>query len=257
MTDNKKPSFDYLKNLLEKSASGQIETLLRLLDGLHGPNLNIVLNQFIEAVRVLGRRQTYSKRNQLKPKEIRAALELIAFHYEMTQDMDIRKFGVELLGKNLTEKEALDYYEKKVIGTVKDVGGREIIIDEEGMQHLYKESETGDHVVHSDNFQPVRAKRLPWIRWTIENTKEVYFQSVDRPENNPSWHVFGYAQSMLVPFKDANGRDALDRNYFFIIIRRKRKDSPLEFVTAYYFKDHDELFKRISLFSPYKFNVSK
>ncbi|MFA6577775.1 MAG: hypothetical protein WCU88_01740 [Elusimicrobiota bacterium] len=239
---------------LGDSHSGQLDALLRVLGTLDLPNLNIILNHFVEAVKVLKVRQDISSKPQLKPKGVRAALQLIAFHYEKTRDVDVRNDGLNqlLVGRDIGEAEALDFYENKVMGKVLDKGNREIIIDDDGMQYLYKDSQSGKHVVDAANFQSIRAKRMPWIRWAIQNSVEVYFQEVERKDGDQSWHTFGYLQSFMVPYRNREtGAESFSRNYFFVIVRRKKKNAPLEFVTAYHFDDHESLLKRVAGFEPF------
>ena len=252
MTANPR-SLNLLDALLAKANASQVDALLRTLEALEGPNLTNVLNHFVETTKVLKVRQTILEKPFLKPREVRAALSLISFHYEKTGDIDIRRDGLDaLIGREFTEGDALKHYENNVEGTVLDKGGREITIGDEGMRHLYKESETGDHVVHPDNFQPIRAKRMPWIRWTLQNTLEVYIQEVRKERGAPPWHIFGYVQSFLIPHRDREtGTETRNRNYLFVVVRRKKKDGLLEFVTAYHFDDHETLLKRVGAFDPY------
>lgn len=259
MTENHPSRTDaLLVELLKKvgsSQTGKVDALLRVLGTLESPNLNNVLNHFVETAKVLKVRQEFLGKPQLKAKEVRAALALIAFHYEKTREIDVRKNGLAIfIGKDLTEQQALDYYEKSMLGKVLDQGGREIIFDVEGMDYLYKDPEHGQHIIASANFQPIRAKRMPWIRWTIQNSTEVYRQEVERTRGDPPWHVFGYVYSFLVPFRDReSGKDSIERNYLFVVARRKKKDSLIEFVTAYHFDDHETLLKRVATFDPFHF----
>lgn len=219
-------------------------TLLRLLEGFSPANLQIVYNSFIETAKVLSVRQNRLNKAQLKPKEVRSALQLVAFHYDNTKEVDATLHELNaFLGKEPSEDDAFTYFEKTVMGRVNDVYGREIVISEDGLKHLYKEDVSGKHVIATDNFMPMRAKRLPWIRWTIQNTREIY----KKRDNN--WIVYGYVQTFRVPLKPSSVA-----NYFLVIIRKKDRQAPLELVTSYHMEDHEDFLKRIEDFQPFVFS---
>lgn len=245
-------SRELLDTLLTKAANPvQVEALLRVLGFLENKDIPSVLNYFVAVAKVIKVRQDGSSR-ALRAKEVRSALDIISFHYQMTQEVHISRDGLDaLIGRGFTEGQALDYYEKNVEGRVTDRGGREIILGTEGSQHLYKDPASGKHTVKPENFQTTRAKRLPWIHWTLKNSLEVYVQTVERP-GGQSWRVFGYVQTFLVPYRDKDtGVDKVRRNYLFVVARRERKDAAIEFVTAYYFEDHETLLKKVAAFEPF------
>ena len=173
-------------------------------------------------------------------REVRSALNLIVFHYEKTSTIEASIEPLNnLLGKDLTEKKALDYYEKNLEGEINDFYGRKISLTLEGIRHLYK-NEEGKHIEKEKYFQSYRGKRLPWIRHTLINTKEIY------KKKDGNWIVYAYVKCFQVPTSQG-----FVSNYLFIIVRSENPQAPLKFVTAYYFDDHEVLLKKIENFEPY------
>lgn len=222
-------------NILDKTAS-----LLQILGNLNDPNRVLVLRCFVESAKVICSRQNTLKKPQLKMKEIRSALELISFHYDKTSVSDVNKKPLtDLLGIDLTEDMAVDYFEKHVEGEVSDIYGRKIMINEDGLRHLYKDGD-GNHTMEAQYFQLNRAKRLPWIRHTLETAKEIY------KKREHAWLIYAYVKCFQVPV-----HTGCVSNYLMVIARKESTQAPLKFVTAYYLDNHENLLKRIEDFEPY------
>lgn len=222
-------------SVLDKAAS-----LFQILGNLDEPNRILVLRCFVESSKVICSRQNTLRKPQLKMKEIRSALELIAFHYDKTSGTDAAKKPLcDLLGIDLTEGMAVEYFEKYVEGKTIDSHGREIIINENGLRHLYKDGE-GRHTIESRHFQLYRAKRLPWIRYTLETSKEIY------KKRERDWLIYAYVKCFQVPL-----HAGCVTNYLMVIVRKESHQAPLKFVTAYYLDNHENLLKKIEEFEPY------
>ena len=130
--------------------------LKRLMESVLSPkNAERLTRVFYDAAKIVYERQKRLNKPQLKMKEVSSALVLAetlysqAFHFEATGVL-AENFG------QFSETSALDYYEKKVMGSVQDKHGRTITIDEDGMKSLYKEPATGKHHVASENYEEGR-----------------------------------------------------------------------------------------------------
>lgn len=131
----------------------------------------------------------------------------------------LSKFG------NFPHGHAMDYYDEYVEGTIKDIYGRAIIIEEDGIDFLFGH----DKQLSPENYEEARGKRLPWIRPTLENSKGIY----EFTERN--WTTYFYTSALNVPFKDKiTGLPTKEMHYFFIVVR-KEAGRPLRFITAYHF----------------------
>jgi hypothetical protein len=60
------------------------------------------------------------------------------------------------------------------MGVAMDSFGRKVAIEESGLRSLYKEKYTGKHLIAPENYEPVRGKRLPWIREVIGKARSIY-----------------------------------------------------------------------------------
>ena len=106
---------------------------------------------------------------------------------------------------------------------MRDVYGREIKIDEEGLSFLFDH----DRGLDPSNYKDSRGKRLPWIRPTLKNSKAIY------EVTEQAWTTYFYTSVHSVPYKDKK-----IKNYFMIVVR-KTSGKPLRLVTAYHFdKEH-------------------
>ncbi|MDD4980135.1 MAG: hypothetical protein PHC54_02525 [Candidatus Omnitrophica bacterium] len=121
--------------------------------------------------------------------------------------------------------DAIKFYEEYVEGSVKDIYGREIVLDENGLNSLFDH----DPDLNPKNYSESRGKRLPWIIPTLRNSKGIY-EFTER-----SWTTYYYISALNVPYKDkATGEVSKVMHYFFIVIR-KEAGKPLTLITAYHF----------------------
>jgi hypothetical protein len=193
---------------------------------LSAQNADRLVRVFYDATKIVYERQKRSKKPELKMKEISSAL-LIAdrvnsnqFHFAATSGVLAECFG------SMDEKKALDYYQKIVMGDVTDRLGRLITIDEDGMRSLYKDAETGKHIVSTENYEEVRGKRLPWIRHTLANSESVYIS--EETDDGKFRRRFLYTAVVSVPHTTVP-------QYYVVVVRQsKGKDGfKYTFLTAY------------------------
>lgn len=179
----------------------------------------------------------------LKRSDISSIIHLIDFHvlnHRFIKDSYIVHVGI----KNLDEGDALKFFEIYVMGTVKDKYNRDIHIYLDAMKFLYKDRLTRKHIVHSYNFSDTRAKRLRWIRPTLEKTKEIY------EKREKKWSTFLYVSMFEVPYINKSGLKQVSLNHF-VVVCRKESGKPLKFKTAYHARDHNQLLKLIEPYHPF------
>ena len=195
--------------------------LLRIIENsrlLSAYNRDVALDVFYDATKVFYYKQKHRNKPQLKHKEIAQCLNLIYYHHQKDQLVRAKDDLIENFGRSIGEKEALEYYEKKVMGKIKDCFGEEINIDELGLDFLYD-----GHEMKPENFLEPRAKRLPWIRYTLENSREIY----EKQERNSVKYLYVSHFEYPVHITEAYYRT------FFLVIIIKRKDGSLGFLTAF------------------------
>src|SRR5713226_8598263 len=156
------------------------DQLKRLMASLLSPkNAERLTRVFYDAAKIVFERQKRLNKPQLKMKEVSSALVLAetlhsqAFRFEATGVL-AENFG------EFSEASALEYYEKKVMGSVQDKHGRTITIDEDGMKSLYKDPTSGKHHVTPENYEEGRGKGLPWIRYTLQSSSAIYVSEENR-----------------------------------------------------------------------------
>ncbi len=221
----------------EKQHSGR--KIPRFLKSLSRFNAQKATNLVEDIIKLIYYRQERMRKTNLKPKEILKLVDLFRFRTDNAFEKIVKDKLAECFG-DISEKEALDYYDKNVMGSIFDVYHRTVIIDEDGMRFLYKDAE-GKHVVDSANFRSNRAKRMPWIRYVIENTKEVY----DVEEYVGVFYF--YVAKMIIPFP----KEGYSKPTYFIVVVRKGKDKKLYFKTAYCVDKYNRFLKIIEPSLPY------
>ncbi|MBM3253978.1 MAG: hypothetical protein FJZ16_06990 [Candidatus Omnitrophica bacterium] len=186
------------------------EKLLKILKHsslLTSYNKNVAISVFYDAIKLFYYKQKHRDKPQLKQKEIAQCLNLVYYHHRKDKIFQVKNALLENFGRKIDEKEALEYYEKKVMG-----------IDEHGIDFLYR-----NHDIKSENYLESRGKRLPWIHYTISNSKEIY----EKQESNNLKYLyvshFEYPVSINEPYYTT----------FFLVIVLKRSDKSLGFLTAF------------------------
>jgi len=181
---------------------------------------------------ILYRIQKSRTHKSLKNKDIIRAIKLAAHHHLKGFNFKANKLNTKLLGPHITENEALDYYEKNIEGTMTDRLGREIYFNiDDGLLHIYKD-EKNDHIKIPQNFKSVRAKRLPWIKYVLENSCEIY--------KNLDYETYLYVGRARIPLKGKPD----EHNYFLIVVDRRQKQN--KFITAYSPRNKARLFSILS-----------
>jgi len=191
---------------------------------LSRPNAERIARVFCDAAKIVYERQKRMNKPQLKIKEVSSALTLAE-----TLHSDAFRFVAEgVLAENFgkcPEAEALRYYETRVMGDVKDGHGRTILIDEDGMASLYKEPESGRHVMASANYEEGRGKRLPWIRHTLEKSNAVYV--IEETVQGIFRRTYLYSAIVSIPLEPK------PQTSYYVVVVREGKNHSLKFVTAY------------------------
>lgn len=204
-----------------------LDNLNKLLSGgmLSKPNAERVTRIFRDAARLVYERQKRLHKAQLKMRDISSALILADFIHSDAFRFEVRGELAKNLGE-CSEADAINYYEKQVMGVVTDKFGRQIHIDEEGMRSLYKDRESNKHVVTSENYETVRGKRLPWIRHTLQNSHTVCISDERRPDGTLFRRSYLYFAIVSIPVKDQ-----LKVSYYVVVVKEEKSGS-LAMVTA-------------------------
>jgi len=224
------------------------QKLLRLLASglLSKSNLDRTSRVFYDAAKIIYEQQKRSKKPQLKMRDISSAIVVADFfhsqsyRFEATGDL-AGNFG------SFNEAEALDYFRKRVMGTVQDKFGRAVRIDEDGSKSLYKEDRTGGHVVSPENYEEGRGKRLPWIRHTIQNSAAAYVS--EETVAGTFRRTFLHTAIVSIPLKLQPQKPQVS---YYVVIVREGKNAELRFVTAYSMFKLNEFLRIIARTEPYR-----
>jgi hypothetical protein len=197
-----------------------------------------------DAARLVYERQKQLKKLELKAKDVSAVLVLAdtlqtrAFRFVAEGNL------TELFG-GCDEKTALDYFEKRVMGTVTDKFGRHVVIDEDGMRSLYKDPETGAHEIESDHYEEVRGKRLPWIKHCLENSGSVYLveESLGKAGIRRTYLYTATATIKL--------HGGVEQTSYYVVIVREGKLGRLRFITAFSMFEREGFLHTIAMGRPY------
>ena len=185
-----------------------------------------------DASRLVYERQKRSGKSILKTKEVSNALLLAeTLHASAFRFVALGPL-IQLFGHDCSEQTAVQYFGERVMGEVVDKYGRKVIIDEDGMKSLYKDSTSGGHVVAPENYEEVRGKRLPWIRHTIENSDAVYVEEelIGRVGIRRK-----YFYTAIVTFLHKQK----EFTSYYVVLVRKGKNQALKMVTAFSMFERD------------------
>jgi len=220
---------------LDAEALQKLILKLQQPDMLSGKNADRLVRVFYDATKIVYERQKRLGKPELKMKDVASALLIaerinsIQFHFEASGVL------AECFG-SIDEAAALDFYQNKVIGEVVDKYQRKIAIDEDGMRSLYKEKGTGKHVVASENYEEVRGKRLPWIRYTLTNSESVYIS--EEIIEGSFRRSFLYTAVVSVPM-------TTDPQYYVVVVRQGKSSDDYRFLTAYTMLKRNDFLKRL------------
>ncbi|OGF50623.1 MAG: hypothetical protein A2231_11585 [Candidatus Firestonebacteria bacterium RIFOXYA2_FULL_40_8] len=231
---------------------GNPENLTRLLQfgSLFQNNLNCICGVFYDTAKILYYKQKRKSERLktpyiLKQNDISHVIGLTHYHYKKNKKINLHN-GIYLLSKSLTETQALEYYQNNLIGKTKDIHGQSVIIDEDGICFLYKDNATGFHDIAPENYVEPRGRRLPWIRYTIENSKEIYKQ------DGPSRSLFFYVFEFEIPMSSQS--NAID---YFVVVLKSERGKDLKFLTAYPVNKYNQFLNKIEEFYPYQHQAPK
>lgn len=191
---------------------------------------------FYDVAKVVHYRQERLSKPQLKMKEIASALALVEFYHSSMNRFEATRELACNFGP-CPEDQAVEYFEQSVMGVITDSFGRKVAIEESGLRSLYKEQYTGKHLVAPENYEPVRGKRLPWIREVIGKAKSVY--RVDEIVHGKFRRTYLYSAISSIPVKPKP-----DVAYFLVVVSEDPNGN-LRFVTAYHISSHNRFLSRI------------
>lgn len=217
-------------------------------------NVKIICHIFYDLLKVayysLERKKagiTGNKSNiTLKRKEITRIIKLMDYFHKNDDVYKVQHELTQCFGANFHEQDALRFFEEYVEGVIEDKYGRTINIDlEEGTKFMYKDKQTGRHVIDTANYQSIRGKRLPWIKHTIKNTKNVFTRKDD------DYRELMYICRYELPQYDEEVNDC----YWAVIVKRKAKDkiAPYGFKTAFSIIKYNSLLKRLEKYEPIEY----
>jgi hypothetical protein len=164
-------------------------------------------------------------------KDISAAI-VLADHFH-SQSFRFKATGelAENFG-SCPEEKAYVYFEERVKGEVTDVYGRQIKIPQDGVKSMYKEKETERHVIAPENYEEVRGKRLPWIRYTLAKSSAIYVN--EETVSGSFRRSFLYTAIVSVPLSPKTGQPIPNPQIsYYVVVVREMRSGELEFVTAY------------------------
>jgi len=179
----------------------------------------------------------------LKRKEITRIVKLIDYHHLQDKTYTADHELTQCFGPNFTESDALKFFDKYTEGDMKDRFGRPIHIDlEDGIRFMYKDYKTNRHEIKSEFYLPHRGKRLPWVRHTIHNSKNIYTR-IDGTQRE-----IMYICKYELPSYDTGG----NKRYWVVIVKKNKNDkvSPYNFRTAFPIFKYNRLLKRIERYQP-------
>ncbi len=179
----------------------------------------------------------------LTRKEITRITKLVDFFHVNDKTHKVDHELSQCFGANFNEADALKFFENFVEGITKDKFGRPINIDlENGTKFMYKNYETGRHELQSQYYLSFRGKRLPWIRHTIHNSKNIYTK-IDKDQRE-----IMYVSKYDLPNYDEEN----NKCYWVVIVKKYKKDkiAPYEFKTAFRVSKYNNMLKRLERYKP-------
>ena len=216
-----------------------------LLDSslLSQKNKERVARVFYDATKIVYVRQIRLNKPQLKMKEVSSAMVLAETLHSQPFQFSATGVLAENFGGDFSEARALEYFDQKVAGEIQDIYGRKIVIDEDAMKSLYKEPTTGKHIVSSENYEQVRGKRLPWIRYTLQSSSAIYV--AEETVSGSFRRTFLYTAIVTIPLVPK------PQVSYYIIPVREGKNGNLRMVTAYSMFTRNKFLAAITLSKPY------
>jgi hypothetical protein len=227
----------------------KIEKVVSVLDFETFKNITRIYYEALQLSYIkLKRKSHLSKKFRFKNvtlgrSEMTSIIKLLDYFHRNDCCTPIKQYSplAECYHSSISEDEALRYCDKFVVGIAKDKFGNEIKFTKDFFLSLYK-SEGCSHIEaaqEEENFNTTRAKRLPLVRYTIENTTNI-FQRIDERENLERMYVHRYI-------------DFYNHTYFSVVIAEKNKKdkaNPFLAKTAFPIFDHLPLLRRLEKYEP-------
>lgn len=241
----------FIKNIHSREAKIKKQTFHEALQNFKEGSREILETLLHKVLYILTCKEYEMKKDKLSHGDIFSAIKLAERRYTKGFRFEAHGDLIQFFGRSFGHDEALDFYGQKVQGKVLDKYDREIIIREDAIDFLFKDPKTGKHDTDllKQNYQETRGKRLPWIRFILQNTEEVYeFQ-----DHRQNLFVTYYAGTGMVPTSE--GKIA---NYF-LIVTHKRGGGPIELKTAFFMEEEQDMLKKICLcrvFQPPPISIS-
>ena len=236
----------------------KIDSYISFLKRIKKPNFLLLLklfsiqdrthidNIFYTALKTLYLRKFYLKKTILKPRTVLATLDLVKDYIFKLKPVRVKDELAELTRKKyLKEEDAFEYYCDKIPGEVKDKCGRLIKLGDAVFDSLFKDPITGKKKKAPGNYRGNRARRLPWIVYTLRNTDQIYEM------NEENWIIYYYTMAFMREPKDKITNKPKIKIDHYLIITKKKAGLPIKFVTAYTPDSRWELLKKICNSTPY------
>jgi len=197
-----------------------------------------------DTARLVYERQKQTGKSQLKTKEVSDSLTLAQSLHSNAFRFIAEGPLIELFG-GCDQDAAVEYFAEKVMGNVKDKSGRTIVIDEDALKSIYKDPESGRHEKCEENYEEVRGKRLPWVRYTIDNSDAVYMEEEPLGRTGIRRKFFYTA---IVTYKHKQEEHT---SYYVVLVREEAKSGILRMVTAFPMFDRDGFLHAIAMSKRY------
>lgn len=228
-----------LEGFIQAARIAQEYDFQYLLKNISPANKKHISHVFSTFLKILFIKQHVLKRPILSQKDVNDAFCLCVDYLLKSQPVTVEGNLGDLLQRNPSAGEVFNYYQKKVKGEVQDVFGRTLILGDEVLHSLFKDPATGDKIQRLENFVFSRAKRIPWIKYVLTKTKQIYVvQEID-------WITYYYTMPFTLKFIDKETGQLRTVTDHYLIVTKKKKGEEIKFVTAYVPESRLDLFKKI------------
>lgn len=222
------------------------ENFLLLLKLFSHQNKKYINEVFYTALKVLYFAKYALKKPILEPKAILYVLDLVKDYIYKYKPVEVKDKLLELMkGKPVTEGEAFDYWDKNIPRQTVDRYGRIVKLGDAVFDSLHKDPYTGKKIKAPGNYKESRAKRLPWLIYTLRNTNQIY------ESNEKDWIIYYYTMPYVIKYRDKITEEQKTGVDHYLVVTKQKKGVPIQFVTAYTPGSRLELFKKICRSRPY------
>lgn len=188
----------------------------------------------------------------LSHKDVAFLIKVAHFHV-VNRILLAAKEKARLLPKGTTCELAQEYFIDHMAGRkVKDRFDREILIPDAALDCFYKDDISGKHTISPEYYRLYRARRLPWVIPTLEQSKECYM--LDKPK--VSCREYFYISEFAIPYNELDAEsepvEKYHLHYFVVLARRKYGMKTLEFVTEFPMFDYFDLLQYLERWQPFE-----